>query len=137
MESNEIILCGEVSIDTKLTNKEHKESIQKVTSFFCSKSYPEYWFTQIINGYTIFFNLEYNEIGDILLKISSWEQIPDSEKKMEKVKVYDDSDSCYFTKNDKEAKFHWVEKIDYGGDISRDHKTHWSRPKNFWGSYKK
>lgn len=136
MIGNEIILCGKVSIDTELTNKKHKESIQKVTSFFCSKSDPKYWFTQRINGYTIFFNLEYNKTGDMLLKISSWEEIPNSEKKMEKVKVYDDIKSCYFTRNDKEEKFHWGEKIDYS-DISRDHKTHWSRPKNFWGSYKK
>jgi len=131
-----IVECGKISIDTELNHVEHKEVIQKVTTFFCDTTDPVYWFTQNVNDYKRFFLLHYNKKGDMLINITSWERIPDEEMPMKKVKVYENDDSCYFTKNDHQAKFHWGEKRD-SNTIFRDQQTHWRRPRNLWGTYKK
>lgn len=125
-----IIECGKINIDTTLTHVEHKKAIESVTTFFCDSHDPVYWFTQNVGNYTRFFHLRYNKNGTKLKKIDSWERIPDNERKMKKVKVYEGTEGCYFTKNDKTQKFHYEEERDYK-DISRDQQTHWKR--SFWG----
>lgn len=123
-----IIECGEVVIDTELDHEVHKDEIQKHTSFFCDKHDPKQWFTQVVDDYTRFYQLHYNNDGSALLKITSWDRKKDNEQKMKMVKKLKNAsnDDCYFSMRKKDAEYEWVEERDTL-DISKNHMTHWNR----------
>lgn len=133
-----IIECGKVIIDTELDHKAHKEAIEKTTSFFCREDEPVYWFTQpqAEGGRSRFYHLHYNNSGDVLLKITSWDKAPEKYKKIKQLKGV--KDMCYFMRKETrpEEEYEWVTKKDYTGDISENSMTHWSRnwkDKKRWG----
>jgi hypothetical protein len=124
-----IIDCGSVRIDTEEDHEAHKNAVRgkSDSGMLCSRSSPKQFFTQLVDGYTRFYDLHYNKDGSKLKKIEYWDKKKDSERKKKYIKEPKNADNCYFSKQLKGDEEYVIrEELDFW-DIAHPHVTVWRR----------
>ena len=127
-----MIQISKIQIDTTLGYKEHREVINSEYSCICSEDKPKQFFTEMqpvpderkeVESIERFYELKYNEKGDVLNKIEYWDYEYVYFKEEVKVGC---NNKYYFTKNDEEVKT----------EIVTDTKTHYTDHTTLWDSKK-
>ncbi len=123
------VTCGSAIIDTDANHEAHKKSVRgkSNTGMMCDRSEPRQFFTQLVDGYTRFYELYYDKSGETLKKIEYWDKKKDSERKKKWVKVpKSGAGDCYFSTHEKDVEYKLREELDFW-DIAHPHVTIWKR----------